>query len=121
MIMKRIGVPLTYKNGEMVDRIGGSNLRFRSTVTRTTLHSEELQVENVKTEFNSEMKYTKLSSLINQLQNLLDNYGDGYVISGSNEMTTEFFGLSVVTEHIEFEGLPETINPVVDNKFFSID
>lgn len=121
MITRPIGVPFTYKNGEMIDRRGGSNVRFRSTVTRTILHNEELQVEGVKTEFNSEMKYTKLSSLIGKLQNLLEKYGDGYVYSGSNEMTSEFFGLSVITEHIEFEGLPETVNPVVDNKFFSID
>lgn len=110
----------SHQNGIMIDRIGGSNKQFTSKVTREILHGEGLETEEVRTEHNAQMNYTKLSSLISKLQNLLERFGDGYVISGSNEMTSEFFGISVVKETIEFEGLKEGTD-IIENQFFSID
>ena len=110
----------TYQNSTMIDRIGGSNKEFTSKVNRQAIHMESLDTEKVRTEFNSEMNYTKLSSLIDQLQNLLKRFGDGYVISGNNEMTSEFFGISVFKETIEFEGLKEG-SDIVETQFISIN
>ena len=115
-----INLTHTHQNGIMIDRIGGSNKQFTSKVTRQILHGEGLETEAVRTEHNSTMNYTKLSSLISKLQNILDQFGDGYVISGSNEMTSEFFGISVIKETIEFEGLKEG-SDIIENKFISID
>lgn len=110
----------TYTNKNFVDRRGGSNAIFNSTVTRSTLCEEPLELEEVRTEYNSKWRYVKLSNFISLLESLKEKYGDGYIMAGSNEMTSELFSISVIDEHIQFEGLPDG-NPEENYRFFSLN
>ena len=118
-MINNINNPVTHKS-KYIDRNGGSNVLYEATVTRTNICKETLNVQGVQTEYNIDWKFIKLSDFITHLQSLYERYGDGYVMSGSNEMTPEFFAITVVDEHIEFLGLPNR-DPIVDNRFFSID
>lgn len=112
---------VTYTN-KYIDRLGGSLNEYKVTVTKTNIHEEKLKLEHVQQEYNSKdnFNYIKLSNLIAQLQSLYEKFGDGYVRCLGDEMTDEIFSILVDDEHIEFEGLPEDIESVVDNRFFSL-